>query len=152
LESNSWPAWPQILFTSTSHEEGCERLWSLSAKSFEGKNGNVTGINFTELNWGDPDKNGMRKFEEVQNSNKIMKADLVLLAMGFVHVEHGSIIKELKIDTDNRGNIIVDKNFMTTEKGFFAAGDSVLGASLVVRAFNAGRKAATAVDNYLMNS
>jgi NAD(P)H-dependent glutamate synthase small subunit len=151
-ESNSWPAWPQILFTSTSHEEGCERLWSLSAKSFEGKNGNVTGVNFIELNWSEPDKTGMRKFEEVINSNKIIKADLVLLAMGFVHVEHGSIIKELKINTDNRGNIIVDKNFMTTEEGFFAAGDSVLGASLVVRAFNAGRRVASAVDNFLMNS
>lgn len=149
---NPWPTWPRILFTSTSHEEGCERIWSLSAKTFEGEDGNVKAINFSELKWTQPDKYGRTNFQEIPESNKKIKADLVLLAMGFLHVEHGSLVKDLNIKTDNRGNIVVDKNYKTSVDKFFATGDSIIGASLVVRAISHGRKVAEAVDNYLRNS
>lgn len=146
---NPWPAWPQILFTSSSHEEGCERLWALDAKRFLGNNDKVTGITFQKLDWSEPLSNGQRKFIPVQNEKIFIKADLVLLAMGFLHVEHGNLVKELNIATDPRGNIIVDKNYQTSEKGFFAAGDAMSGASLIVKAINHGRKAAESVNNYL---
>lgn len=149
MEYNTWPAWPQILFTSSSQDEGCERHWSLTAKNFESNNGTVAGINFSKLEWSEPDKNGMRKFVDVPDANISMKADLVLLAMGFVHVEHGNLVKELNIATDNRGNIVVDKDYKTTEPGFFATGDSMTGASLVVRAINHGRRVASSVNQFL---
>lgn len=148
---NAWPQWPQILFTSTSHDEGCDRKWALSAKEFIGENGNVKQINFAKLEWTEADKNGKRTFNESSEIIKV-KADLILLAMGFLHVEHGNLVKELNIATDIRGNIIVDKNFKTSEERFFASGDSVLGASLVVRAFAQGRSVAREVNKYLMNS
>lgn len=148
---NAWPTWPKILFTSTSHEEGCNRLWSLSAKSFEGEDGQVKAINFSELKWSEPDKFGRSNFEEVPNSNIKIKADLVLLAMGFLHVEHGNLVNDLNMKIDNRGNIVVDKNYKTSVDKFFATGDSIIGASLVVRAISHGRKVAAEVDNYLRN-
>jgi len=78
-----------------------------------------------------------------------IKADLVLLAMGFVHVEHGDLVKEIGIELDDRGNIKVDSNYMTSVPGIFAAGDSVMGASLVVRAIYEGRKVAEGVERFL---
>lgn len=149
MEYNAWPTWPQILFTSSSQEEGCERYWSLDAKNIVGENGKVTGINFSKLEWTKPDKNGLRKFTEITNQNIFIKADLVLLAMGFLHVEHGNLVKELNITTDKRGNIVVDKNYNTTETGFFATGDAMIGASLVVHALNHGRRVATSVNQFL---
>jgi len=149
MEYNAWPAWPQILFTSSSHDEGCERYWTLNAKNFVGSDGKVTGINFGNLDWTEPDKNGMRKFVETSNENIFMKADLVLLAMGFLHVEHGNLVKELNIATDSRGNITVDKAYKTTEPGFFATGDAMIGASLVVHALNHGRRVAASVNQFL---
>lgn len=146
---NVWPMWPQILFTTSSHEEGCERFWSLNAKEFIGENGKVAGINLVKLEWTELDKNRVRKFVEIPNQQIKLKADLVLLAMGFLHVEHSNLVKELSINTDNRGSLIVDKNYQTSVEGFFAAGDSMTGASLVVRAINHGRKAANAVNRYL---
>ncbi len=149
---NRWPAWPQILFTSSSHEEGCERIWACSATSFGGENGNVKKICFKELEWDEPDKSGRSNFKDKPGSNVEIDADLVLLAMGFVHVDHKSFVEELDIATDKIGNIVVDKSYMTSHKGFFASGDSVLGASLVVRAINLGRRAAEGMNEYLLNS
>lgn len=146
---NTWPAWPQILFKSSSHDEGCERFWSLDAKKFIGETGKINGIDFGKLNWTEPDKNGQRKFAEVSNDNLFLQADLVLLAMGFLHIEHGNLVKELNIATDSRGNIITDKDYKTTQSGFFATGDSMTGASLVVRAINHGRRVGAAVNNFL---
>jgi NAD(P)H-dependent glutamate synthase small subunit len=146
---NAWPTWPRILYTSTSHEEGCERLWSLSAKEFIGKEGKVNKIKFSKLKWTEPDKFGRSSFEEIPGETLELDADLVLLAMGFLHVEHGKLVKDLNLKTDERGNLIVGSNLMTSEDKFFAAGDSVSGASLVVRAFNQGRRVAQAVNDYL---
>ena len=121
----------------------------LEAKNFTGENGKVSGINFGKLDWTDPDKNGQRKFVGVPRENIFIKVDLVLVAMGFLHVEHGNLVKELNIATDTRGNIVVDKDYKTTEPGFFATGDSMTGASLVVRAINHGRRVADSVNQFL---
>jgi glutamate synthase (NADPH/NADH) small chain len=146
---NPWPTWPTILRTSSSHEEGCERLWSFSAKEALGENGKVKALKFAKLDWSEKDASGRPKPKEVCDSEVERKADLVLLAMGFVHVEHGPLVDEAGLKIDNRGNIVVDANLMTSAPGIFAAGDSVMGASLVVRALHHGRKAAEGVERYL---
>ncbi len=146
---NPWPTWPLILRTSTSHEEGCERLWSATAKEFVGGEGRVRRLRCVKVRWSAPDAAGRSQFSEVPGSEFDLKADLVLLAMGFLHAEHGPLVRDLELRTDERGNIQVNNAFSTSARGVFAAGDSVLGASLVVRAIGLGRSAADAVDAYL---
>ncbi len=149
--NNPWPTWPQILRTSSSHEEGCERMWSILTKEFIGENGRVKGLRCVKLDW-KTDESGKMSFTEIPNSEFILEADLVLLAMGFLHTEHGPLVEGFGLETDDRGNIKVDHNLMTNVPGVFAAGDTVLGASLVVRAISLGRKVAASVDEYLLNS
>ncbi len=149
-ENNPWPEWPIILRTSSSQQEGCERLWSINSKEFVGKKGKVSSINCVKLDWSEPDENGRAAFSEIENSGFTLKAELVLLAMGFVHVEHGKLISDNKIKTGPGGNIIVDENYMTSKKGVFAAGDAMSGASLVLNAISHGRKAAEKIDEFLM--
>lgn len=150
--NNPWPTWPVILRTSTSHEEGCERMFSISTKSFEGKDGKVEKLNCVKLDWNQPNAEKNTPFTEVEGSEFELPADLVLLAMGFIHAEHGPLVKDMEIETDQRGNLLVDDNFMTSQNGVFAAGDSMRGASLVVHAINLGRQAADSVDAYLKAS
>ncbi len=145
---NPWPLWPNIQRTSSSQEEGCDRDWSVLTKEFVGKD-KVEKVKAAKIEWSEPDENGRRNFTEIAGSEYEIKADLVLLAMGFIHVEHGPLVTDYELKCDERNNIIVDKNFMTNVPGVFAAGDSVLGASLVVRALHQGRKAAEGVDKYL---
>lgn len=149
MERNPWPEWPWVLRTSTSHEEGCERMWSVNTKEFLGENGQVTGVRAVRLEWSEPDAQGRRTCREIPGSEFTLKADLVLLAMGFLHVEHGPLVREWELALDARGNIKVDGTYMTSLPGVFAAGDSMAGASLVVRAINHGRRAAAAIDAYL---
>jgi len=144
-----WPTWPAILRSSTSHEEGCTRMWSILTKEFLGRGIRVRGMRCVRLARSEPDASGRRTFNEIPGSEFERKADLVLLALGFVHVEHGPIVSELDLRTDDRGNLVVGADYMTTAPGVFAAGDSVLGASLVVRAIHLGRQMAAAVDKYL---
>lgn len=146
---NPWPTWPAVMRTSSSHEEGCERLWSIGTKEFFGEQKAVKGLKCVRLEWSEPDRAGRRSFREVPGSGFTLPADLVLLAMGFVHVEHGPLVSDLGAGTDARGNIAVDESFMTATPGVFAAGDAVMGASLVVRAIDQGRRAAFAVNRYL---
>lgn len=148
-EYNPWPAWPKILFTTSSHDEGCERHWSLNAKNFIGENGNVTGINFAKLEWTGSQNNGRREFKEISNGEVTFKADLVLLALGFKHVEHGNLVRALNIAVDSNGNVIVDSEYQTNVSAFFSSGDSITGASLVVKAMNHGRKVAKSVIKFL---
>ncbi|MCX7847585.1 MAG: glutamate synthase subunit beta [bacterium] len=148
-ERNPWPEWPWVLRTSTSHEEGCERMWSVDTKELLGDGTRVTGLRAVRLEWSDPDAQGRRTYREIAGSEFVLKADLVLLAMGFVHVEHGPLVREWELALDSRGNIAVDRSYMTSLAGVFAAGDSMMGASLVVRAINHGRRAAAAIDAYL---
>ncbi len=148
---NPWPTWPMIMRTSTSHEEGCERMFSISTKSFEG-DGKVEKLNCVKLDWDQPDAEKNTPFTEIEGSEFEIPADLVLLAMGFVHAEHGPLVKDLGVETDQRGNLLVDDDFMTSSNGVFSAGDSMRGASLVVHAINLGRQAADSVDAYLKTS
>jgi len=147
---NPWPTWPLIMRTSSSHEEGCERLWSVQTKEFLGDPGRgVTALRCARLEWSEPDAAGRRSCREIPGSEFTLPADLVLLAMGFLHVEHEPLVKDLGLAVDPRGNLVVDAGFMTTAPGVFAAGDAVQGASLVVRAIDQGRRAADGVDRYL---
>lgn len=144
---NPWPFWANVLRYSSSHEEGCERSWSLSTKKCIGKNGLVSHIEVVDVEW--INSNGKMTMVEKPGSNRLLEADIVLLAMGFVHCVHEGLADELRLKFDTRGNIQVDKNFQTSTAKVFAAGDAAIGASLVVRAIFQGRNLARAVDNYL---
>jgi glutamate synthase (NADPH) small chain len=142
--STPWPTWPLMLRTSSSHEEGGAREWSVSTERFSGENGQVKKLHCVrvELNNG--------KFERVAGSEFELDAELVLLAMGFVHPEHPGIVKDLGVALDRRGNVAVNQDFMSSVPGVFAAGDCQRGQSLVVWAIAEGRKAARGIDLYLM--
>jgi len=142
--NNPWPTWPLVLRTSSSHDEGCERMWSVGTKRFTGEHGRVQSLQAIKLDW-----SAGNACKEVEGSEFELKADLVFLAMGFVHVEHGPLVKDLNLKLDQRGNIAVDAEHMTSVSGVFAAGDAEMGASLVVRAIYRGRRAAEAVNRFL---
>jgi len=141
-----WPMWPRIMRTSSSHEEGCDRRWSVMTKRFEGKNGKVTELHGCSVEW--TQTNGKWQMKEVPGSDFVIKTDLVLLAMGYVHVVHKGLVENLGLKLDQRGNIVVN-DYQSSEDWVFAAGDTVLGASLVVRAIAQGREAADAIDSWL---
>jgi glutamate synthase (NADPH/NADH) small chain len=150
--SNPWPMWPDTLRISSSHEEGCERMWNVSTRAFFGEDGCVNGLRCVRVDWPEPDAPGGRSGVENPGSEFELEADLVLLAAGFIHVEHGSFVQNLELNLDGRGNIIVDPYGMTSSEGVFAAGDAVEGASLVVKAIQQGRQAAESVDRFLAGS
>ncbi len=143
----TWPYWPYKLRTSSSHEEGCVREFAIATKEFIGEKGHVTGLKTVRVEW----KDG--KMVEVPGSEQVMKADLVLLAMGFVSPV-GSVIEAFGVDKDNRGNAKAGTDFIggyrTNVDKVFAAGDMRRGQSLVVWAIREGRQAARAVDEFLM--
>lgn len=145
----TWPYWPTKLRTSTSHEEGCDRDWSVATKRFEGKNGKLEKLIGVRLEW----KDG--KMSEVPNSEFEIKADLVLLAMGFVSPAH-QILAAFGVEKDARGNAKAttegEKAYTTNVPKVFAAGDMRRGQSLVVWAIREGRQCARAVDEFLMGS
>ncbi len=142
-----WPIWPRIMRTSSSHEEGCQRQWSVCTKNFSGGVGvKVEKLQCCKVEW--TKKSDKWKMKEVPGTDFSLKADLVLLALGFVHVVHEGLIKELVLKLDERGNLAVD-NYQTSQPWVFAAGDTVSGASLVVRAIDSGRQAAAAIDDWL---
>jgi glutamate synthase (NADPH) small chain len=147
LPNNPWPYWANVLRYSSSHEEGCERRWSMSTTKFIGEGGKVKKIEIAEVDW--VNENGKMTMVEKPGSRRILGADLVLLAMGFVHCVHEGLAGELGLDFDARGNIRVGKDFQTSKKGVFSAGDAATGASLVVRAIFQGRSLARSVDTWL---
>jgi len=142
-----WPDWPRVLRTSSSHEEGCERHWSVMTKELIGRDGKVAELRCCRVEWIDG-PNGPRMAEK-PNSEFTMPAELVLLAMGFVHVEHGGLIEQLGIELDERGNIKTDQDGRTSQPGLFATGDAAFGASLVVRAIASGRSVAGVINRQL---
>jgi glutamate synthase (NADPH/NADH) small chain len=143
----TWPYWPIKLRTSSSHEEGCEREFAISTKELMGEKGKVTGLKTVRVEW----KDG--KMVEVPGSEQILKADLVLLAMGFVSPV-ASVLESFGIEKDNRGNAKASTEFTggyaTNVPKVFVAGDIRRGQSLVVWAIREGRQAARAVDEFLM--
>jgi glutamate synthase (NADPH/NADH) small chain len=140
--STPWPMWPLMLRTSSSHEEGGERDFSVSTERITG-NGKVEALHCVRVTL----QNG--RFERVAGSEFVLPADLVLLAMGFVHPEKEGLVEQLGVSLDARGNVAVDKDFASSVRGVFAAGDCQRGQSLVVWAIADGRKAAQSVDRYL---
>ncbi len=144
---NPWPYWGKILKTSTSHEEGCERFWSVSTVRFIGHDDKLAGVEIEDVEWTGND--GKFSMQPVPGSRRIIEADLVLLAMGFVHPVLEGLIQELELELDGRKNIKVDHHLKTSLEKVFAAGDSVSGASLVVTAIASGRRAAKTIDRYL---
>jgi len=149
-EENPWPEWPQTIRTSSSQDEGCTRMWSINAVKFISEKGKVKKIKCVKLDWSKKDKKTGTPFKAIKSSEFEIKADLVLLAMGFIHVEHGPLVDDYNLQLDQRGNIQTDDHYRTSESGVFAAGDAAAGASLVVRALNHGRRAAEEIDEFLM--
>jgi glutamate synthase (NADPH/NADH) small chain len=148
--STPWPLWPLMLRTSSSHQEGGDRDFAVLTKAFLGDAGCVNRIHAVRVRHLPPDATGRRGFEEIAGSDFEMPADLVLLAMGFVHPVHRGLVEDLGVKLDPRGNVAADpRGFATSEPGVFAAGDCRRGQSLVVWAIWEGREAARAVDTYL---
>lgn len=142
-----WPMFPMVLKTSSSHKEGCERRWNLDTVRFIGENGKVTGVEVEEVVWS-KDENGKMSIART-GKKEVIQADLVLLAMGFVHPVHEGLVAELELEKDGRGNIMTGDSQLTSHSRVFAAGDAKTGASLVVRAIASGRSAAAEIDKYL---
>jgi glutamate synthase (NADPH/NADH) small chain len=149
-DDNPWPYFGKVLKTSTSHEEGCEREWGLSTVRFIGENNQLTGVEVENVEWNY--REGRHQMDVVPGSRRIIPADMVLLAMGFVHPVLEGLLSELEIELSVRKNVKVDVNHSTNRQKVFAAGDSVSGASLVVNAIASGRKVAKEIDKFLRNS
>jgi len=148
--SMPWPYWPTILRTSSAHEEGGDRDWSVGTKNFSGTNGHVEKLHAVRLEW--VNEGGRTVMRDVPGSDFTLDADLVLLAMGFLGPEKKGLVENLGVEVDQRGNIKADDDYMTTVPGIFAAGDARRGQSLIVWAIWEGREAAVGVDRYLMGS
>jgi glutamate synthase (NADPH/NADH) small chain len=147
-----WPNWPIKLRTSSSHEEGCERDWAVTTKRFEGRNGKVEKLIAARVEW-QKDVTGAMKMVEVRGSEFELKADLVLLAMGFVGPAPAGLVAQFGVTRDARSNVKADSdNYQTSVAKVFAAGDMRRGQSLVVWAIREGRQAARAVDAFLMGA
>jgi glutamate synthase (NADPH/NADH) small chain len=150
-----WPWWPMVYRTSSAHEEAEElidpeiRDFSINTKKFTGENGVVKKLHGIRLEWG-KGEGGRLSMTEVANSEFELDCDLCLLALGFVGPEKEGAIEQLKLTLDQRGNVVVNENYMTNVDGVFAAGDMRRGQSLVVWAISEGRQAARGVDTFLM--
>lgn len=152
--ANPWPEWPFILRTSSSHEEGGERAWSVLTKRFEGDaDGNVTALHATRIEWSEPDAQGRRQMIEIEGGEMRFECDLALLALGFVQPETDTFVTELGLELErNRfGQAIkADEQYRTSRPCYYAAGDARRGQSLVVWAIAEGREAARTIDLDLM--
>ncbi|RCR65876.1 glutamate synthase subunit beta [Larkinella punicea] len=147
-ESTPWPNWPMMLRTSTSHEEGCERHWSINTKAFIGdENGNLKALRIVDLEWQNVD--GRMNMVEVPGSERDIACELALLAAGFLHPQQEGLLNALELEYE-RGNVKAVNYQTTTNPKVFAAGDMRRGQSLVVWAISEGREAARAADLFLM--
>jgi glutamate synthase (NADPH/NADH) small chain len=144
-----WPMWPRVMRTSSSHEEGCERMWSVMTKKFSGVEIRVSRLECCRVEW--INQSNRWKIKELAGTDFVLVADLVILALGFEHVVYDGLIKQLGLQLDEQGNVAVN-NYQTSEPWVFAAGDTIDGASLVVHAINSGREAAAAINRWLIES
>ncbi|HKY15569.1 MAG TPA: glutamate synthase subunit beta [Microthrixaceae bacterium] len=150
-DSNPWPTWPLVYRTSSAHEEGGERVFSVNTSEFVGDaDGNLTGLRFHEVEQKVVD--GRMSFEPVEGSEQVLDVDLVFLAMGFVGPERSPLLDQLGVELDERGNVARDSDWATNVDGVFVAGDAGRGQSLIVWAIAEGRSCAAAVDVSLMGS
>ena len=149
---NPWPQWPIIMRTSSAHEEGGDRDYNILTKSLTGENGRVKFLNAVRIEWKQPANGGRPQMVEIPGTEFTVRADLLLLALGFLHPEHEGMLKDLGVELDPRGNVKTDSNAMTSATGVFACGDMQRGQSLVVWAIASGRQCARHVDEWLMGT
>ena len=150
-EQTPWPLWPQMLRTSSSHEEGCRREWGILTKEFIGDEaGKLQALKTVRIEWYQDPATGQQRFRELEGTEEQWPCQLALLAMGFVGPEKVGPIADLSLDLDPRGNVKAGADYMTSRAGVFAAGDIRRGQSLVVWAINEGRECARSVDLWLM--
>lgn len=149
-DSMPWPNWPMILRTSTSHEEGCERQWSIITKEFIGdEQGSLKALKIAEVEMKKAEPGKAPGFIEIPGTERTIPCELALLAMGFLYPQHTGLLDQLGVDYDERGNVKATR-YQTSIENIFTAGDMRRGQSLVVWAISEGREAARAVDEYLM--
>ncbi|MFA9389222.1 MAG: glutamate synthase subunit beta [Prolixibacteraceae bacterium] len=150
VENNPWPYWPETLRTSSSHQEGCTRRWSLATKKIVVENGILIGAEVAQVEW-NKGEDGRWNMKEVPGTVELIKAELILLSMGFVSPEHEGLLDNIKVEYDGRGNVsTVAKSTKTLTDKVFACGDAKTGASLVVRAIASGRECAQHVNDFLL--
>jgi glutamate synthase (NADPH/NADH) small chain len=142
--------YPLVLKTTSSHEEGGERHWMVLTKKFIGENGQVKKLLCSKVEFQKVEGNACPVMKEIPGSEFEIQADIVILAVGFIHPEHGGLLDELGVEYDEKGNVRSNDNFMTSVDKVFTAGDMRRGQSLVVWAISEGRKAARCIDEYLM--
>ncbi|MDG2033818.1 MAG: glutamate synthase subunit beta, partial [Rhodospirillales bacterium] len=146
----TWPNWPLKLRTSSSHDEGAERDWAITTTEAAVEDGKITALKTKRVRW-EKARDGRMTLAEVDGSEESIQADLVLLAMGFIHPVHEGMVENCGVELDPRGNIKADtSNYQTSVPGVFTAGDMRRGQSLVVWAIREGRQCARSVDEYLM--
>jgi glutamate synthase (NADPH/NADH) small chain len=141
-----WPTYPMIFRVSSAHEEAGERVFAASTKRFIGEDGILTGLEIVNVEWIDG------RPVEIEGSQRVLPADLVTLAMGFVGPEADGLCDQLGLTRDGRGNLVRDDDYATAVPGVFVAGDAGRGQSLIVWAIAEGRAAASAIDQHLMGS
>lgn len=146
-----WPTYPMLLKTTSSHEEGCEREWSVATKEFmHNEKGDLCALKLVDLEWKSGEDGRTAGFEEIKGTEREIPCELVLLAMGFVHPQYEGMLADMKIDVDERKNVKADnKSYQTNNRKVFAAGDMRRGQSLVVWAITEGRECAAKVDGFL---
>ncbi len=147
-DDNPWPYYAKLLKTSTSHEEGCERYWGIATERFIGEDGKVKQVEAVEVDW-KIDDSGKMNMHKQQDKKHLFDADLVFLALGFLHPTHKGLLDKLGVEYDQRGNVKTDEHFHTSKPKVYAAGDAARGASLVVNAMANAKEAAKQIDNEL---
>jgi glutamate synthase (NADPH/NADH) small chain len=145
-----WPEYPTLLKVSSSHEEGGARQWEVLTKRFIGVNGQVKKLACVKVKFSLVSKKTCLAMHEIPGSEFEINADLVILAVGFLHPEYSGLLNDLKVKLDQRGNISTQDNYMTSVEKVFSAGDMRRGQSLVVWAIAEGRRCAHFIDKYLM--
>ena len=145
---NPWPYYGKTIKTSTSHEEGCERRWNISTIRFNEKQQRVVSADIEQIEWSLV--NGSHAMNPVPGTKETIPADLVLLAMGFVHPVLEGLVNDLGLNLSERQNIRVSSSHQTSIDNVFAAGDAITGATLVVNAIASGRRVAKSVNEYLV--
>jgi glutamate synthase (NADPH/NADH) small chain len=149
-----WPTYPMLLKTTTSHEEGVERIWEVATKAFIGDDhGNLKALQIVDLEWSSSADGKPASFKEKEGSIREIPCEAAFLAMGFLHPQQNGLLEELGVELDERGNVkATEAAFQTSVSKIFTAGDMRRGQSLVVWAISEGRECARKVDIYLTGS
>ncbi|MEW5895379.1 MAG: glutamate synthase subunit beta [Candidatus Omnitrophota bacterium] len=150
VADNPWPEWALIERTSTSHEEGCERMYAVMTRKFSGENGVLKRLEAVKLEFGPKDpKTGRQEMREIPGSEFVLECDFAFLALGFAGPVRQGMLEESGIALDSKGNVRTDGNYMSSIEGIFSAGDMRRGQSLVVWAINEGLEGGRSVHKYL---